>query len=121
MPCNSDYLAADMREILMSRVACLLDSLTKKPPANHWDGYHPRIYSRGLTSPETDAMVAELCSRLQSDDPATLSPEAQMWWRDHQEADRARLKRETDATKTEKDREASYAKLTPYQRKLLGI
>ena len=44
-----------------------------------------------------------------------------MWWRDHQAADKARLQSESEAAKSEADRAALIAKLTPYERKLLGV
>lgn len=82
MPCNSDYLEANDYERELSRVACLLDELDGKPiDQSHWRGsagpYHPAVYSRCITKEDADRMY---------------SLEMQMWWRDHQAADKARQK-----------------------------
>lgn len=120
MPCNSDYMEASDTEIYFSRVACLLDELDgkKKIDRSHWDGYHPRVYNQSVNG---DALVSELCSRLQDADVSKCSLEMQLWWRDHQEADKKRLMVELEEAKKKSEREAAVAKLTPYERKLLGI
>jgi hypothetical protein len=104
----------------MSKVACLLDELDGKKRINpdHWRGYHPRVYNR---RPDADAMTAELCSRLQSVDVSACSLEMQMWWRDHKEADKAKAKATMAKAKTTAQRQAALAKLTPHERKLLGL
>lgn len=119
MPCNSDYLRANTKEIELSRVACLLDELDGKPidPA-HWGGYHPRVYCKSI---DGDALVAELCGKLQDKDVTAYSLEMQMWWRDHQAADKLRVERELAEAKTKSERDAALAKLTPHERKLLGL
>lgn len=122
MPCNSDYLGATSREEKLSQVACLLDELNgRKWTRAEWDGYHPRVYSQHLTQERADAMVALLCSKLQAMDVTKLSLEMQIWWRDHQEADRKRVERELQAAQDERARRDALAKLTPYERKLLGV
>lgn len=120
MPCNSDHLMASHKEREMSKVACLLDELGGKKKINrdHWDGYHPRVYNERV---DADAMVAELCSKLQSVDVSEYSLEMQIWWRDHQEADRRRAKAAIARAKTDKQRRAAMSKLTPHERKLLGL
>ena len=66
MPCNSDYFEANDFEIQMSRVVCLLDELDygKKINPDHWRGYHPLAYHKGLSKADADKLVASLCSRL---------------------------------------------------------
>lgn len=119
MPCRSDYLDADNREIELSRVACLLDELNGQPIVkNHWEGYHPRVYNMQA---DGDALVAELCSKLQRTDVSKCSLEMQIWCRDHQAADEKRLKAELAAKKTEAQRQKALKKLTPHERKLLGL
>lgn len=49
------------------------------------------------------------------------SLEMQVWWRDHQEADRQRVAREVSDSKTQTERNAALSKLTPYERRLLGL
>lgn len=38
-----------------------------------------------------DKLTSELCSKLKTTDVTKYSLELQMWWRDHQEADRNRI------------------------------
>lgn len=122
MPCNSDGFDPSRQTIELSRVACLLDELDGKPlDRDHWRGYHPAVYNMCIQKPAADAMVAELCSRLQNVDVKQYSLELQMWWRDHQAADQKRLQHEMARKKTDEDRAFAIAKLTPYERELLGI
>lgn len=121
MPCNSDYLKPTQIELEISRVACLLDELDgRKINKDHWDGYHPRVYNK-FDKNIADKLTKELCSRLQKDEVSKYSLEMQIWWRDHQEADKKRLKKEIAARKTEKAKKAALAKLTPYERKILNL
>lgn len=121
MPCNSEHMNPTTYERDLSRVACLLDELAgKKWERSHWDGYHPRVYcksDRGVG----DQMVRELCDALQDRDVTQCSLEMQIWWRDHQAADKARCERELAQAKTAAEREAALAKLTPHERKVLGL
>ena len=120
MPCNSDHLRATHLESEMSKVACLLDELDGKKRINqdHWRGYHPRVYNERVNA---DEMTAELCSRLQGVDVSKCSLEMQIWWRDHQEADKRRAEKAIKRAKTDKQKKAALAKLTPHERKLLGL
>jgi hypothetical protein len=121
MPCNSDYMEANGYEQAISRVACLLDELDGKPfNKDHWRGYHPAVYNRSNKS-DGDGMVRTLCSRLQALDVTKQSLEMQMWWRDHQEADRSRLEAEAVRKKIKAAREEAISKLTPSERKVLGL
>jgi hypothetical protein len=43
------------------------------------------------------------------------------WWEEHKKRDRERLKREQEQRKTAEEKDAALAKLSPYERKLLGI
>lgn len=65
--------------------------------------------------------MAELCLRLQVADVTKYSLELQMWWRDHQAADKARLEHEMARKQNEEERAVALAKLTDYERKLLGL
>lgn len=93
MPCNCDHLKASELEIGISRVACLLDEVKrgKKIKKNEWDGYHPKVYNN-VSRELGDKLTEELCSFLQDKDVTKYSLECQMWWRDHQEADKKRKK-----------------------------
>jgi hypothetical protein len=122
MPCNSDYMEADRREIDLSRVACLQDEINGKAfKREYWEGYHPRVYNKGLSKTDADNMVSELCAFLSGADVAKYSLEMQIWWRDHQKADRAREEREFQARAKAEIRARVLAKLTPYEKKALGI
>lgn len=119
MPCNSDHLRATHRERETSRVACLMDELDgKKFNRDRWDGYHPRVYNQRV---DADAMTAELCARLQGVDVTDYSLEMQIWWRDHKKADKERAEAAVAKAKTEKQKRAALKKLTPHERKLLGL
>jgi len=119
MPCDSSYMEANGLEIRLSQVACLLDELDgKKINQDHWRGYHPRVYNQRA---DGDKMVAMLCKRLQDVDVKDYSLEMQIWWRDHQAADKARVKAKLAAAADAKEKKAAIAKLTPHERKLLGI
>jgi len=112
-------MEASGKEIELSRVACLLDEVDDGKPIDpsHWLGYHPKVYNR---SHNGDALVAELCEKLQGKDVANYSLELQIWWRDHQKADKERLEweiKEKDAAA----RKEALAKLTDYEKGLLGI
>ena len=119
MPCRSDYLEPTQNEVALSQVACLLDELDGKPiDKHHWRGFHPAVYNAGRS---LDGLVADLCSRLQSEDVSKRSLEMQIWWRDHQKADKARIAHELNRQRTAKERAAALAKLTDYERRLLGL
>ena len=121
MPCNSDHMAANGYERELSQVACLLDELAgQKWEHDWWDGYHPRVYCKANRA-LGDQMVRDLCAALQSRDVTRYSLEMQIWWRDHQAADKARRERELAQAKTDAEREAALAKLTPHERKVLGL
>ena len=123
MPCNSDYLESDHKEVEMSHVCCLIDELDGQQSINrsHWDGYHPNVYNKHLSQRSQDKLVDKLCKRLQRRDVTKLSLEMQIWWRDHQKADKARLQEEMKQLKDKKLRKAALAKLSPYEQQLLGV
>ena len=123
MPCNSDYLESDHKEIEMSRVCCLIDELDGQQSINrsHWDGYHPNVYNKHLSQRSQNQLVDKLCKRLQRRDVTKLSLEMQIWWRDHQKADKARLQEEMKQLKDKRLRKAALAKLSPYEQQLLGV
>lgn len=93
MPCQSDYLNSTDFEKKISRVACLLDELDGKIYSNSdWDGYHNRVYGK-VDDDLANELVAELCSRLQNVEITNCSLEMQIWWRDHQKADKERIEK----------------------------
>ncbi len=121
MGCRSDYMEPNSQEKALSQVACFLDELDgKKDPLQHLDGMHPSVYNKGLTEKQADKLVAKLCKRCQEVDVTKYSLELQIWWRDHQAADKRRVEEELAAKKDEAARKKALAKLTPHERKLLG-
>lgn len=123
MPCNSDHMEATGKERELSRVACLLDELDGKPldpQRGPWRGYHPAVYNK-TAKVDADGLVGELCARLQAVDVTKYSLEMQIWWRDHQAVDKARIEHELARKHNESERRAAIAKLTPHERQLLGL
>jgi hypothetical protein len=122
MPCNSDYMEANQSEKNLSVVYGLLDELeTGKLPANFGDGYDKRVYNKHFPKEHLDEKTEELCSKLQNTDVSKFSLEMQMWWRDHQKADKDRLQKEMSKQKDNEAREIALSKLSDYERKLLGL
>lgn len=125
MPCNSDYLNANSLEIELSRVLLLLKELeTGKPvdtKSSDWQGYMKEAYNKGNTRARADKAVASLCEQLKKVDVTKYSLEMQTWWRDHQAADREREAAEEAKAKKTSLRASALKKLTPAERKALGL
>lgn len=125
MPCNASYMDPTSMEINLSKVYALLDEVKTGKLKKDWNsGFDPRVYNQGLEQSHLDEKTEELCGKLQKIGPRKLkqfSLELQTWWRDHQEADKERLKSEMKAKRNEKARQKAIEKLTPYERKLLGL
>lgn len=118
MACNSDHMNPMPRELKLSKIECLLDELEgQKIISMHWQGYHPRVYNTGCSVDNTD----KLCRLLKTVDVSKYSLEMQMWWRDHQEADQARMRAERKAMKLQRLRLSAMSKLTNEERKALGL
>lgn len=122
MACTGEYMNPSNRSIELSRVACLIDELNGLEwTPSQWGGYHERVYYKMISPEKADEMVSELCTRLQSSDASKYSLEMQIWWRDHQNADKLRVERQVAMVRGVSERANALAKLTPYERKLLGI
>jgi len=124
MPCDSSHMEATGFEVAMSRVFQLLDELDGKPiDPSGWAGYDRRAYNMGISSPAADAAVAKLCAACEALGPAIKgkSLELQMWWRDHQAADAKKKAGAEERAKQENEREKALAKLSPAERKALGV
>lgn len=122
MPCRSDYMEATPLEVEMSIVLALLEELkTGKLPDYYNHGEDHRVYGCS-TKTMLDEKTAELCKKLRTTARIyKLSLELQVWWRNHQEFDRRRMRQEVLALGTEADRRIALKKLTPKERRLLGI
>lgn len=125
MPCNSSYMEPNDLEINLSQVYGILDEFeTGKLPENFGTGFDKRVYNKHLSTEHLDEKVAELCKRFKHSSDTKikkLSLEAQMWWRDHQLADKNRLAEERKAKRDAKTKEALKSKLTASERKLLNL
>ncbi len=125
MPCDSSYMDSTEREKALTKVVLLLDELDSKgapSPREFNAGYDSRVYTNQPSKETADAWVRELCTRLQEVEDVTIfSLELQVWWRDHQRADKARLAAELEEQQSTADRQVAIAKLSPYERQLLGI
>lgn len=118
MPCRSDYLEPNERE---RESVCVMEFLReiKGEPFNH---DHPPgdIYGRVQT---LDADTNELCYWCY-DNPKLLkrsSLELQLWWQRHQKADRERERSERAHRLRERVKKTALGKLTPAERKALGV
>ena len=126
MPCGSSHMNANEYEIEAGRLMLVLDELAghRAITAALWAraGYDPRVYSKSPDKATMDQLTKSACAALQRrKDIGALSLELQVWWRDHQEADRLRALAEVEATTSARDRKIAIAKLTPYERHLLGL
>lgn len=120
-PCSCDGYGPDQNEKQLSRVMCLLEELDgSKWDHRHWQGYHPAAHNC-WNKYIADKMTAELCKRLQFVDVTKYSPEMQIWWRDHQESDQKRIAKEKAEEQRQMQRQAALSKLTPDERKVLGL
>ncbi|MEK6828985.1 MAG: hypothetical protein AABY15_02580 [Nanoarchaeota archaeon] len=124
MGCRSDYLEANEAEIENSKVLALFEEVkTGKLPEYFGNGHTEKVYNK-TTQKVLDKNTEKLCTSLQGMSSSKLkksSLELQMWWRDHQKLDKKRLSEELKAKKDEKAKKKAIEKLTPYERKLLGI
>jgi len=111
MPCRNDYLEPNQREVESRKVLELLKEVGLNRSEIPYYG-HPTFL-------DNDTRI--LCDFCQHNDVTQYSLELQIWWRDHQKADKARLEREMREHDADKAREAALAKLTDYERQLLGV
>lgn len=122
MPCQSGHMEANILEIRLSKVYCLLEEIGGKPIDKcNWTGYHPKAY--GKASKEMlDSVTQTLCAMLKYDvDASMFSLEMQTWWRDHQEEDRKREEWEKGEMEREEIRAGAIAKLTNEEMIALGL
>lgn len=130
MPCVSDYQEPTAAEIEHSKVLALLQELkTGKLPKYYGDGSYKEVYNKTNTiGDETerplDIKTRELCAALKTktaEDIKGYSLEMQLWWREHQKADKKRAARSKALTKEHAIRTKALGKLSPEERKALGV
>lgn len=122
MGCTSDYQKSTIDEVNASKVLALIEELeTGKLPKYYGNGYDNKVYNKNAFEILKENTII-LCSKLQKiKNVKKYSLELQMWWRDHQIEDKARITKGLKEHKEKSLREKAIAKLTPYERKLLGI
>lgn len=110
MPCDSSHLEPNEREKESVRVRGFLRELGSKIMI--FDPYgKPELLDRD---------TAELCQTCQEVDVTNYSLELQIWWRDHQKADKKKLEEDLKQKTDLGEREAFLKELSPYERNLLG-
>ncbi len=94
MPCDASHCEPHGLEKEVSRVASLYDAVVSKRPLNthHYEGYHPCVYSKGRDRIQVvaDDITNRLCTWCKNNDVTKECLELQIWWRDHQAADKAK-------------------------------
>lgn len=126
MPCDSAYLEPNQKEKNGSKVLALLDelrtgTLDKQLYGSGYESFNPGFGTGNYYKGNLDRDVAALCTFLAVEDVTHYSLEMQMWWRDHQEADKLRIAREIQKATNDFDKEEVLKKLSPHEKKLLGL
>jgi len=127
MPCESGHMAPTALECEVSRLVVLLDEVrdgTRPNPRTFGNGMDRRAY--GCSSNTlVDSLTASLCAHLRKvkdpSDMAEYSLEMQMWWRDHQVADKRREEQEAKDRRKSALRAKALKKLTAEDREALGL
>lgn len=92
MPCDSEYLEPTWNEKEASRLLAVAQEVVagfRVKPKTFGNGTWKGEYA-SLSKQERDNIVKNLCVILTGTDTSKYSLEVQMWWRDHQEADKKR-------------------------------
>lgn len=111
MPCCSEHMNPSGREIESKKV---ITYLVEVGLYKGTIGYYGDVR-------ELDNHTSQLCEFCQGNDITESSFELQIWWRDHQQADRDRLAREQQEAKTVEEKEEALSKLTDYEKELLNL
>ncbi len=96
MPCDSEYLEPRWDEREASRLYAINAELflgIRVNPETYGNGYWNGKYATlsNMGKQYRDAVVKRICDHLkQTRDVSKYSLEVQMWWRDHQLADKVR-------------------------------
>ena len=115
MPCKSDGPYYDSVALAVILIYRHLDELAGKSPKDrHWGFLR-------ADQGDLDRLTAHLCGKLKSVDVTSYSLELQMWWRDHQAADKARDDKRVQENALEARKQAALAKLTDEECELLGL
>lgn len=128
MPCTSDYPAPTPKEIELQRTAKLLiyvlektgrkaDALMKKTAEDCYanEDYVPKLCAMLKKMPE------KVRDKLVYDARNKTSRELADWWEEHQAADLRQRREEQEQKEREKLAAQARMKLTPAERKALGL
>jgi glucuronate isomerase len=147
MPCNSDYMNPTGKEVAIKRTATLLvyalTALGQKVPtdikrrADNLYGADSATYNSDRTDKarptrNDDSVVALLCKTVKgmSDDERerviynahdATARDLASWVEEHERADRERLARENAAKERDAARRSAKAKLSPAERRAVGL
>jgi hypothetical protein len=117
MPCDSSHMHASQREQESARVRAFLREVGQPAPASAQpDHYYGNVAT-------LDADTAALCDWCRANPEAVLgqSLELQIWWRDHQRADEKKADEAVARARREQLKRIGLSKLTPEERKALGL
>ena len=129
MPCRTDYLEPNQREVELQRAARLLVYLWEQTGKNleAWAvSESTNVYARDERS------VTELCAALRAMDSKQRDTiiynahdkdarDLATWWEEHQAADAAREEQEAAEREQQTLREQALDKLSDEERKALGL
>lgn len=131
MPCNSDYLNPSQKEVALRRAATLLVHVYQflgEPVSPALKAAAANLYC-------SDDYVPALCARLKKlkrfskdrfeelvyNAKSPVSRDLAGWWEEHENADKARVAKEAAQKKQEELRQQALNKLSPAERKALGV
>lgn len=112
MGCRSDYLEPTAREQESVRVMKFLQEF--EALENEKIGIYGSIEN-------LDWHTQLLCKLCQELEPSKKSLELQIWWRDHQKADKDRIQLDLKNAKRLEDKAKVLNRLTSYEKELLGL
>lgn len=132
MPCNSDYLNSSPQEEEQQRLAKCYVYLMKsihKQPENRFIVASKSYYGEGVNLKKDVPLLCGLLQNLTEEEENRIvydgrKKEARLladWWDECKEADIKRLEAIKHLKKERVDREKALEKLTPYEKKLLGL
>ena len=107
MPCNGDHMEPRFHEIESNKVMKLMAEV------GLYKGDVP-FYGKVSSLDEHTALMCKFCK---DNDVEDHSLELQIWWRDHQAADKVKLEHQ----KVEEEKQKALAKISDQDKKLLGI
>lgn len=113
MPCHVDPPSST--ELAIEALNKFLDEIGDKEPKSEWF-FLGKCRKSNLTT-----MTQALCAWCRNNDVSKKSLELQIWWRDHQKEDAAKSAQRLKATRNSKIRKDALSKLTPQERKVLGL